>query len=113
MRYFLALASVIMLAGCASTFRPWNLSRIEDGMDRSQVVEILGEPDFTVMQDGAEHLHYIYREDAHPPLSDGMPYESSLEQEMDAKRIQRSLKQYEYDVILMDDKVVNYKEVLD
>lgn len=112
MRYLLILGAVLMLYGCATTFRPWNLSEVREGMERDQVVQLLGEPDYVFLKDGAEHLRYSYQEDFTPT---SMPVDSAhdraIEQQRQAMRIERSLNVIEYDVILVDGKVINYKEV--
>ena len=111
-RYVLALAAALILTGCATTFRPWNLSEVTEGMDRNEVEQLLGEPDYVFVKDGAEHLRYSYREDFSPT---SMPIDTAHDRGVDRKRqnmrIERSLNVLEYDVILVDGKVINYKEV--
>ena len=112
MRYVLALASLLILTGCATTFRPWNLSEVTEGMDRNGVEQLLGEPDYVFVKDGAEHMRYSYREDFSPS---SMPVDTAHDRAIDRKsqsmQIERSLNVLEYDVILVDGKVINYKEV--
>ncbi|HSR88005.1 MAG TPA: hypothetical protein VLL07_03545 [Pontiella sp.] len=112
MRYFLALAAVLIFSGCATTFRPWNLSEVKEGMDRNELEQLLGEPDYVFLKDGAEHLRYTYREDFSPST---MPIDVAQDRAIDHKRqtmqIERSLNVLEYDVILVDGKVIDYKEV--
>ena len=108
----LAAALVLALvAGCATTFKPWKLSEVQEGMPREELVEILGEPDHTVTKNGAEYLYYTYREEL-PPVSD-----ASLETRENIDRrvaeLDRTMKEYKYEVMLVDGSVVNYKEKLD
>lgn len=112
MKYFLALGAALILSGCATTFRPWSLSEVTEGMDRDQVVQLLGEPDYVFIKDGAEHMRYSYQEDFTPSsMPVDMANDGAINQKRQAMRIERSLNTVEYDVILIDDKVINYKEV--
>jgi len=111
MRYLLPAVAFLLVSGCATAFRPWNLSEIEEGMDRTQVVALLGNPDFTEAKDGTEQLHYLYREDYNPsstpvPFSD--QNSDKVYRDLDNEK---AFKQYEYVVILSDGKVINYKEL--
>ncbi len=112
MRYFLALGAVLVLAGCATTFRPWNLSEVTEGMDRDQVIQLLGEPDYVFLKNGAEHLRYTYQEDFTPAsMPVDIAHERAINQRTQAMQVERSMQVLEYDVILIDGKVLNYKEV--
>ena len=112
MRYFLALGAALLLAGCATTFRPWTLSEVTEGMDRDRVIQLLGEPDYVFAQDGAEHLRYTYQEDFAPSsMPVDISYERDIDRKIQAMQIERSMQVLEYDVILVDGKVLNYKEV--
>jgi len=112
MGYFLLLGTALILAGCATTFRPWNLSEVMEGMSRDQVTQLLGEPDYVFMKDGAEHLRYTYQEDYSPSsISDDLAYESSFAHKKQAMQMQRAMRVLSYDVILVDGRVLNYKEV--
>ncbi len=77
-------------------------------MDRAQVVMILGEPDSTEFKNDSECLHYVYVEDYNPttPL-----YNEDTERAFSELNSGDAFKQYEYEVILVDNKVINYKEV--
>ena len=112
MRYFLTMGAVLVLAGCATTFRPWNLSEVAEGMDRNQVIQLLGEPDYVFVKDDAEHLRYTYQEDFAPS---SMPLDTTYQRGSDLKRqsmqLERAMQVLEYEVILVDGKVLNYKEV--
>lgn len=78
-----------------------------------QVVHLLGEPDFTEMENGTELLHYSYREDYMPPLSDDAVHAGDLNRRMESQRIKRSLEEYRYVVKLVDGAVQDYKQVRD
>jgi len=101
--------AVLLIAGCATTFKPWKLSEIEEGMERDQVLKILGTPDFMVTEDGAEHLYFTYTEDLAPASDVTLKTQEDIDRRV--KAFDRSLKEYKYDVILVDGKVLNYKEV--
>jgi len=106
--------ALVLLAGCATTFRPWKLSEVEEGMDRAHVVGILGEPDSAEMKDGAEFLYYSYREDYNPTSSDGINIRSDgPDQKLRDQQVKNSLKEYHYSVKLVNGKVQNYKELTD
>ncbi len=105
--------ALALLAGCATTFRPWSLSKIKEGMDRGQVVHILGEPDFVETRDGAELLHYSYRENYNPPLSTDPIHTSDAGRGFRDRELARSLKEYRYVVKMVGGKVQDYKELAD
>ncbi len=113
MKHIALVASLALLAGCATTFRPWLLSEIEEGMDRAQVVHILGEPDFVEMKNGAEFLHYSYSENHNPPLADDSIQAYEANRRLREQRIRRSFKEYRYAVKLAEGKVQSYKELTD
>jgi len=112
MRYFLVLGAVLILVGCATTFRPWSLSEVTEGMDRSEVIQILGEPDYVFVKDGAEHLRYTYQEDFIPySMPADIAQDRPINDQIHTTQIERSMEVLVYDVILLDGKVLNYKEV--
>lgn len=111
LRYFLPLSVVLCMAGCTTPFRPWNLSDVHEGMDRDQVVRLLGNPDSTEVEDGAENLHYIYREDYNPTMKVDPFSDTDPERAFRDLNSQRMFKKFEYVVILVDGKVSNYKEL--
>ena len=108
MGYLLAVSAALLLASCATTFRPWKLSEVQEGMERAQVLRILGEPDLAVMKDGAEYLRYTYREDYNLPV---VPHEADASRAMQDLDVGRNFKEYTYEVMLIDGKVLNYKEL--
>lgn len=113
MKQIALVASLALLVGCATTFRPWLLSEIEEGMDRAQVVRILGEPDFVEMKNGAEFLHYSYRENYNPAPSNFDPAIDNANRRQTERQIERSLREYRYAVKLVEGKVQSYKELTD
>ncbi len=112
-KHIALVVALVLLVGCATTFRPWKLSEVEEGMARAQVVDVLGEPDSVEMKDGAEFLYYSYNEDYNPPLSAGTGNSDSPDQQARDSHVKRSFKEYKYAVKLVDGKVQNYKELTD
>jgi len=113
-KYITAVVAFVLFAGCATTFRPWVLSEVKEGMDRAQVVHLLGDPDSVEMKDGAEYLYYSYNEDYNPPLSGGSNQTAdSPERKLQEHQIKKSFKEYKYVVKLVDGKVQDYKELTD
>jgi len=113
MKHTALIVALVLLAGCATTFRPWKLSEVEEGMTREQVVHILGEPDSVETENGAELLHYSYREDYNPPLADDSIQARNASRGLENQRIKRGFKEYKYAVKLVDGKVQNYEELTD
>ena len=108
----IALVVVLLLvAGCATTFRPWNLSEIEEGMSRSQVVGGLGEPDRAEAEGEVELLYYSYSENQNLPLSADSIQAYESDRELRKQQIGRSLREYNYSVKLVDGKVLTYTEL--
>jgi len=107
--------ALLLLAGCATTFRPWKLSEVKEGMSRKQVVGLLGEPNSAETKDGMEILHYSYSEDYNPPPAGGMlnrPTDSP-ERQIQDQQIKRSVQEHKYVVRIVDGKVQDYKELGD
>ena len=113
MKYTLLALSFLLLLGCATTFRPWKLSEIEEGMSRDQVVQILGEPDSVDTKDGADLLHYSYREDYNPPMSADDYNTPDAVLLVEEKQFRRAAKEYHFVVELVDGKVQHYEELTD
>ncbi len=111
MRPLLLLAVALIIAGCATPFRPWNLSEIREGMARRQVETVLGSPDYTETKDGADYLHYIYQEDYNPMSTANAFPDMDNDRAFKDLNSERIFKKYEYVVILVDGKVINYKEL--
>lgn len=113
MEYIMIGVVLALLAGCATTFRPWKLSEVEEGMDRGQVVGLLGEPDSVEVEDGVEYLHYAYSENYNPePASFDVQATDSTRALRD-QQLKRSLREYKYAVKMVDGKVQSYKELTD
>ena len=105
----LAAAAVsLLIAGCATSFKPWQLSDVKEGMDKEQVVKILGEPDYTVNTNNAEYLYYSYREEATPASA---PLNSQDAIDRRAEELSRTLTDSRFEVVLVDGKMINYKEL--
>lgn len=111
MRHFVVMAIVMALAGCATTFRPWNLSQIQEGMEREQVVQILGQPDSSEIEDGSELLRYTYQENYNPSSASVPFYGDNPDLAFEDLENGRRFRQYEYVVILVNGKVAGYKEL--
>jgi outer membrane protein assembly factor BamE (lipoprotein component of BamABCDE complex) len=107
------VVTLVLLSGCTTTFRPWLLSDVQEGMDRAQVEAILGTPDSVTMQDGAEYLHYIYSEGYNPSLSSSSALAYDANAEFQVREIKESFKEHRYAVKLVDGKVLSYKEEQD
>ena len=90
-----------LLFGCATTFRPWEFSKVEEGMDRAQVEKILGEPNRVESKDGAEFLYFSYNQDYDPISGEAIQ----------AKQAKRSMKTQNYVVKMVDGKVQSTKEL--
>lgn len=90
-----------LLVGCATTFRPWEFSKVEVGMDRSQVEKILGEPSRVESKDGAEFLYYSYNQDYDPISGEAIR----------ANQAKRSMKTQNFEVKMVGGKVQSAKEL--
>jgi outer membrane protein assembly factor BamE (lipoprotein component of BamABCDE complex) len=111
LKHIVLVVALILVAGCATTFRPWMLSEIEEGMTRGQVVKILGEPDRVEARDGSEFLYYSYSEDYSPPLSEDSGQAYDANRELRKQQLKRNLREYKYSVKLVDGKVQTYTEI--
>ena len=112
MNYSVWAVVLMLAAGCATTFRPWKLSDVQVGMEREQVIAILGEPDSVETKDGAEILHYAYRENYNPPLADDSVHAGN-NLGLQEKQLRDSAREYHYVVRMVDGKVMDYKELND
>lgn len=106
-----AAATVFLLiAGCATSFKPWQLSEVKEGMNKEMVVNILGEPDYAVEKDGAEYLYYSYTEDL-APVSSTLDTPEAIDRR--AEELSRTLTETKYEVVLVEGRMINYKELQD
>ena len=112
-KYVSLIALLALLAGCATTFRPWKLSEVQEGMDRNQVTEILGEPDSVEVKDDTEYLYYSYRENINPAPADSDFRAYDADRALREPLILSSFEEYKYAVKLVDGKVQTYKELQD
>ena len=110
-RIIISVAVAFLIAGCATTFKPWKLSEVNEGMERDQVVKILGAPDYAVNKDGAEYIYYTYREELAPMSDVSLETEAGIERRVE--KFNRTLKENKYEIKLVDDKVVTHKELED
>ena len=108
-RSVLAVGLVVLLAGCATTFKPWKLSEVQEGMTRDEVVAVLGQPDYTVNKDGAEYLYYSYYEEPRGAGHSDMAIEQDIERK--AENLSRTLDETKYEVVIVDGRMINYKEM--
>jgi outer membrane protein assembly factor BamE (lipoprotein component of BamABCDE complex) len=92
MKYILSVIALGLLLGCSTTFRPWKLSEVKEGMDRAQVIRILGEPNSVETKDGAETLLYTYSEDYNPPPSSNSVQSKDAVQKIQDQKIKNSFK---------------------
>lgn len=104
-----AAVGLLLIAGCATTFKPWKLSDVREGMDKSEVIGILGAPDSSETKDGAEYLYYTYREELAPRASVSLETAEGVDRRVD--ELNRTIKEYKYSVILVEGRVVSYKEL--
>ena len=105
----LAIAA-LLLAGCATVFRPWLLSEVHEGMTRDQVVEILGNPDSTEVKNGVEYLHYVY-EERYPSPASRYPAFDDGDWLLQERQIEQGLKRYRFAVKIVDGKLESYREL--
>lgn len=61
MKTIFALVTVFSLIGCAT--KPTKFNKLSVGMSKSEVIGILGSPDTTAANAGAEYLTYTYNKD--------------------------------------------------
>jgi hypothetical protein len=113
MKHAVWAVALAVLAGCATTFRPWSLSEVATGMSRAQVIQILGEPDSAETDEEVEILHYTYMENYNPPLTDDSVHANTAGSRRWDRQMERAFREYRYAVKLVDGKVQNYKEVTD
>lgn len=106
---FVTTVVSLLIVGCASTsFKPWQLSDVKEGMDKNQVVKILGEPDSIVNTNNAEYLYYSYREEM-SPASGTLDTQDAIDRRAD--ELSRTLTESKFEVVLVDGKMINYKEL--
>lgn len=112
-KYIALVVVLALLTGCSTTFRPWKLSEVQEGMDKDQVIQILGEPDSVDVKDGVEFLQYTYSEDYNPSSANSDIHSPGSPNDIQEWEVKRSFKEYKYVVELVDGKVLTYKEVQD
>lgn len=80
-------------------------------MSRDQVVGILGEPDHVEKKNGSEYLYYSYLEEPAPLGVDVVEGAENIERR--AEEFSRTMDEVRYEVVLVDGKMINYKELQD
>jgi len=111
MKYIAIVIALIIVAGCATTFRPWNLSKIEPGMSKEQVVDILGKPSAEKQDGNVEWMEYSYTDGPIVTPMEGTGQNFDQQYPFFEERIEREMKSYQYVVKLQDGKVVTYEEI--
>ena len=102
----------LLLMGCATTFRPWKLSEVQENMSKDQVLSILGQPSSMTESNGVECLYYTYSKDYNPPPSSDISTDiTNPEMRWQAYQIKQSAKQERYVVKIVDGKVLSYEEI--
>ena len=104
----LGLGLFLALIGCQTVFKPWLLSELSTGMSSEEVVEKLGEPSSIVSRETAQVFVYTYTEpiklqSEFPNWENPHLFHSSLKPD-------RSMKQYQYELIFIDNALINYKK---
>ena len=109
-QYFLSVVSVGFLLGCATTFQPSELSKLKVGMNRDEILLLLGKPDSSKkIANGGEILVYTYCED-YVHNSDDDSFSTTYSSSLEKRQFEKSLKTDTYVVHLVDGKMVDYKK---
>ncbi len=78
-------------------------------MSRQQVVNALGEPDYSMSKNDSEHLYYSYSE----ALNRSTSGYGTDDFERKVEALERSFHVTQYEVVLTNGKLVSYKELTD
>ena len=108
MKLALGLGLFLALIGCQTVFKPWLLSEISTGMSSEQVIEKLGEPTSIVSRETAKVFVYTYTEPI--KLQSEFPYGENPHLSHSSLQPDRSMKQYQYELIFIENALINYKE---
>lgn len=100
----------IFISGCTTSFRPWKLSDVHEGMEKSEVLNILGDPDSTMTTNGVEYLNYSYHESYNPPVKMEDNTSDDITRNFKENQIKETFKEYNYSVKIVDGKVQDYSE---
>ena len=102
------LSLLLLFTGCSTTFKPWTLSQLSPGMTTEQVTQKLGAPHHISQKDGSVIYHYTYTEPI--PLQNEivMQREDSVLPMRTEPHVE--INTYHYEVVLVDGKLMNYKE---
>jgi outer membrane protein assembly factor BamE (lipoprotein component of BamABCDE complex) len=105
------IVTLMIMAGCATTFKPVSLQEVTPGMTQEQVVALLGDPNTTSREGESVTLHYDYIEGI-----DQNTFDSTIEGDhASSKRMERNLERQtrvqRFEVHLLDGKVVSHHQV--
>jgi hypothetical protein len=106
---FWAAGILLLISGCATSFRPWQLDEMNETMSGAQVLQLLGEPDSRITASGTNYLYYSYTEN----LSDS--FDSHIDDDLSrqADRFRSSFNEYTYEVWLVNDRLAGYRRIAD
>lgn len=106
---FPAAVIILLISGCATAFRPWQLHEMNENMTGAQVLQILGEPDSRITASGTNYLYYSYTEN----LSDAFDSRIDGDFSRQADRFSSSFREYMYEVWLVNDRLAGYRRIAD
>lgn len=107
-KLLLGLSFLLVLNSCQTVFRPWLLSELSTGMNLEQVREKLGEPASIISNEATTVLVYSYTEPT-KLQSEFSNWGNSLSSHSYLQPVM-SIKQYQYELIFVDNALINYKE---
>ena len=107
-KLLIGLGLLLVLNGCQTVFRPWLLSELSTGMSSEQVKDRLGEPTSIVTREATMVLIYTYTEPI--KLQSEFPnWENSHLSRSSLQPLIMPKKQYQYELIFVDNALINYK----
>ena len=105
----LGLSLLLVLNGCQTVFKPWLLSELSTGMSSEQVKDRLGEPTSILTREAVTVFVYSYTEPI--KLQSEFPnWENSFFSRSSLHPLIMPMKQYQYELIFVDNALINYKE---
>lgn len=107
-KIILGIGLFLTLNGCQTVFKPWLLSELSTGMSSEQVIEKLGEPASIVSREAAKVLVYSYTEPV--KLQSEFSNRETLGLMHSSLQPNRPMKQHQYELIFVDNTLINYKE---
>jgi hypothetical protein len=104
----IGLGLILLLNGCQTVFKPWLLSELAPGMNADQVKEKLGDPVSIESREAATVFVYSYTE----PLKLQTEFPNWEKQPLPHSSLQPdiSIEQHHYELIFIDNSLINYKE---